>query len=209
MRRWEHGEVIVLQEVWRGKLWTVRPVWVAVDRPDIIALWCPAGTPVKGPSAPWRPGRNAGPTYFVSVFTERDWEFADFVWPTNNLMLLRPGDWYSVWVSWTETLEPMGWYVNFQLPFTRTAHAVQTMDLMLDLIVHQDRTWHWKDEDEFEALLDRDLITEFEAASVHRAAESVLRDITRGLGIYGERWHEWRPHSTWEIPGVPSRWTNI
>jgi hypothetical protein len=88
---WNHGTVIVLQEVWHGHLWTARPVRVVEDRSNLIALWCPAGTPIKGPSAPWRAGRSAGSEFFSAMLTHLDWLFADFSWPTSNLMLLRPG----------------------------------------------------------------------------------------------------------------------
>jgi hypothetical protein len=136
---WDYGTVIVLEEVWRGKLWSARPVRVVEDRTDLITLWCPEGTPVKGPVALWRSiDRSAGPAYFVSMLTHQDWTFDDFVWPTANLMLLRPGDWHAVWVSWTGTGDAMGWYINFQQPFHRTERGIQTMDLMLDLIVDQD-----------------------------------------------------------------------
>ncbi|HZU13884.1 MAG TPA: DUF402 domain-containing protein [Chloroflexota bacterium] len=204
--RWEFGRVIVLQEVWDGKLWSARPVRVVEDRPDLLALWCPEGTPVKGPSAPWRPGRSAGPAYFVAMFTHRDWGVADFVWPTTNLMLIRPGEWYGTWVSWTREGEPMGWYVNFQRPVRRTTRGIQTMDLMLDLIVDQDRSLHWKDEDEFAALTNPGLIGESEAAQVREAARHVPDTVAQNKPPFGEPWHEWQPDPGWEVPTLPEGW---
>src|SRR5437899_1839752 len=34
MRTWSPGEVIVVQDVWRGSLWAARPVIVVDDGPD-------------------------------------------------------------------------------------------------------------------------------------------------------------------------------
>ena len=40
---WPTGSQIVYREVWRGKVWTARPVTVVQDAPDLIALFlCPA-----------------------------------------------------------------------------------------------------------------------------------------------------------------------
>lgn len=207
--RWNHGTVVVLQEVWHGKLWTARPARVVEDRSDLIALWCPAGTPIKGPSAPWRPGRSAGSEFFSAMLTHLDWLFADFSWPTSNLILVRPGDWYAVLVSWTGAGECMGWYVNFQRPFRRTERGIQTMDLMLDLIVDQDRRWRWKDEDEFEALVGSGIITDVEAGCVRDAAQAVLRDLDEHEPPFCHPWHDWHPEPSWATPELPDGWHTV
>lgn len=207
--RWDYGSVVLLQEVWHGHLWTARPARVVEDRSDLIALWCPEGTPIKGPSAPWRSGRSAGAEYFVSMLTQKDWRFADFSWPTSNLMLLRPDDWYAVWVSWASSGERMGWYINFQLPLTRTEHGIQTMDLMLDLIVDQDNSWRWKDEDEFAALAGPGIITDVEASCVRDASRTVLRDIEANATPFCYPWHDWRPEPSWTIPDIPAGWDAV
>lgn len=206
---WSAGTVIVLQEVWQGKLWSARPVRVAEDGPDLMALWCPEGTPVKGPFAPWRPGRVAGPEFFVSMLTHQDWLFGDFTWRTSNLMLLRTGDWHSVWVSWSSLGEKMGWYVNFQRPFQRIQHGTQTMDLMLDLVVGQDMTWRWKDEDEFETLVSHGLIDGEEAARVRQEAASVIKQIEANKAPFSEPWHDWRPDPSWPLPELPEGWDRL
>ena len=51
--RWSRGEVIVLQDVYQGKLGR-RPVIVVEDSADLLALWCPLGTIRKVPVAPGR-----------------------------------------------------------------------------------------------------------------------------------------------------------
>jgi hypothetical protein len=207
---WDHGAIIVLEEVWRGKPWSARPVRVVEDRPDLIALWCPEGTPVKGPVAPWRSiARSAGPAYFVSMLTHQDWIFDDFVWPTSNLMLLRPGDWHAVWVSWSRTGDNMGWYINFQQPFRRTKRGIQTMDLMLDLIVDQDRSWKWKDEDEFKALVGPGIIGEVEARHVRDEANAVLDRLERNDHPFCDPWHNWRPDPSWTMPVLPDDWNSV
>lgn len=206
---WQEGTVVTYQEIWEGKLWSARPVRVVEDRTDLLALWCPAGTPVKGPYAPWRPGRSAGPEYFVAMFTHQDWRFSDFTWQTSNLMLLRPGEWHAVWVSWNGAGESIGWYVNFQRPFTRTGQAIQTMDLMLDLLVKRDMNRRWKDEDEFEALVSRGIIGDEEAATVRQEAAGVIERIEASAPPFCEPWHEWLPDPAWGKPALPEEWESL
>ena len=52
MRSWLPGTVIVVQEVWRGRLWAARPVVVVADGDDQIVLWSPQGTRRKVPVTP-------------------------------------------------------------------------------------------------------------------------------------------------------------
>ncbi len=42
--RWPTGSTIVVQEVWRGRLWSARPLTVVEDERDRLVLWCPRGT---------------------------------------------------------------------------------------------------------------------------------------------------------------------
>ena len=95
-------------------------------------------------------------------------------------MLVREGDWHATWVSFLESGEQLGWYVNFQQPYARMRHGIDAMDLSLDITIDPDkRAWQWKDEDEFALLVERGLIdgvtaerVREEAAARPRAARS-------------------------------------
>ncbi len=168
--------------------------------------WRPEGTPVKGPIAPWRPGCAAGAEYLVAMLTHQDWMFGKFSWPTTNLMLMRSEDWHAVRVSWSSAGKAMGWYVNFQRLSRRTERGIQTMDLMLDLIVNQDRTWKWKDKDEFEALATPGIITNDEARYVRDDAQEMLARIEANEPPLCDPWHDWQPSSSWTTPHLPDDW---
>ena len=61
-----------------------------------------------------------------------------------------------MWLSFLESGEQWGWYVNFQEPYRRTERGIETMDLALDIIAEPDRSsWRWKDEDEFALLIEQ------------------------------------------------------
>jgi hypothetical protein len=186
-------------------------VIVVDDRPDLLVLWSPRGTCRKVPVTP--PTRseaaNRGERLARSLALG-DWILGDSIWDVSTLWLLREGDWHAVWVSFLETGEQWGWYVNFQEPFTRNARGIQTMDLALDIIVEPDRSsWRWKDEDEFELFQDRGLIDETVARRVRDEADSVIERIAHGAPPFNGAWPGWRPDGSWPIPELPAGWDAV
>src|SRR3954452_11051004 len=179
--RWSPGEVIVLQDVYGGKLWAARPVIVVEDSTDMLALWCPEGTVRKVPSTASSipPGLTRG-EWLARALARLEWPLIDSPWDVSSLMLHREGDWFGVWLSFLANGEHWGWYVNFQEPYRRTERGIQTMDLALDIIAEPDRgSWRWKDEDEFAMLLDHGVIGAETAARVREEAERVVGLIER------------------------------
>ena len=210
MRSWSPGEVMVIQELWRGRLWAARPVTVVHDAGDALALWCPKGTVRKVPVMP--PSRTppaSRPEWFADLFIRCDWDLADSVWDVSNLWLLREGDWHAVWVSYLETGEHWGWYVNLQEPFRRSERGIQTMDLMLDILVDGDRAWRWKDEADFEMLVTHQLWDAESVSSVRREAAKVIGKVERGDPPFDRTWLEWRPEDVWPPPRLPEGWDRL
>lgn len=208
--RWPVGATVVQQEVWRGRLWSARPLTVVEDRGDFMALWCPRGTRWKTATTP--PTRPRAPTRaerFVLSLTRGDWVLGDFTWDVSTLALVRAGDWHAVWVSWRDNGENWGWYINLQRPFRRTVRGLQTMDLMLDILVAPDRQWRWKDEDEFAALVAAGLIDGEEVAQVRDEAQRVIGRVEANAPPFNERWHGWRPDPAWPLPELPDGWERL
>jgi predicted RNA-binding protein associated with RNAse of E/G family len=149
------------------------------------------------------------PEWFADLLTRRDWNLADSVWDVSNLWLLREGDWHAVWVSYLETGEHRGWYVNLQEPFRRSQRGVQTMDLMLDILVDPDHSWRWKDEEDFEMLITHNLLEAAAVSSVRDDAAKVIGEIERGDPPFDETWLEWRPEGDWLLPQLPEDWDKV
>jgi hypothetical protein len=210
MRRWSPGEVMVIQEIWRDRLWAARPVTVVNDADDALLLWCPKGTVRKVPVTPaGRTPPPSRPEWFADLLIGCDWDLADSVWDVSNLWLLREGDWYAIWVSYLETGEHWGWYVNLQEPFRRCACGIQTMDLMLDILVDGDRAWRWKDEDDFAMLATHKLLDPEAISTVRREAANVIGSVERGDPPFDRTWLEWRPDDGWPRPRLPEGWDRL
>jgi hypothetical protein len=206
--RWSPGEVIVLQDVYGGKLWAARPVIVVEDSADVLALWCPEGTVRKVPStAASIPAGMTRGEWLARGLARLEWPLIDSPWDVSSLMLHREGDWYGIWLSFLASGEHWGWYVNFQEPYRRTEHGIQTMDMALDIIVEPDRSsWRWKDEDEFALLLDHGVIDAAAAARVRGEADRVIGLIERDEPPFDSAWPRWKPDPAWGRPGLPEGW---
>ena len=117
----------------------LKPAIVAQDTPELVAFWVLAGTPTKVS----RPIDRQQP----KPWSRGEWELVDAVWSRwNALFLIEPEAWHATWVWWTPEWDFLGWYVNMQEPFVRTADGFDHRDLQLDIVVKPDRSWRWKDE---------------------------------------------------------------
>jgi hypothetical protein len=201
------GETIVLQEIWRDRVWAARPMTVVRDDGDLVILWFPLGTCWKAPTTPpTRPRETNRGERLSTCAALGDWVFRDLEWDVSTLWLMREGDWHALWVSWHNGGEPLGWYVNLQEPFRRTRRGFETMDLALDLVIELDRTWRWKDEDELEHFVTRGLFAEDVAERIHEEALVVAQHAEANHPPFDEPWHDWRPDPAWAIPELPDRW---
>jgi predicted RNA-binding protein associated with RNAse of E/G family len=210
MRLWLPGETVVIQELWRNQLWAARPITVVHDGGGDLVLWCPKGTVRKVPATPpTRQSPTARHEWFADLLTRCDWILVDSVWDVSTLWLLREDEWHAVWVSYLDSGEHWGWYINLQEPFRRTKRGIQTMDLMLDILVERDRSWRWKDEDDFEMLLTRGLLNSITAERVRDEAGKVLQRVERSEPPFDGSWSHWRPDSTWSLPELPDSWASL
>src|SRR5262245_33147602 len=109
---WPRGEVVVVQDIWRGRLWAARPVVVVDDRPVLLVLWCPVGTHRKVPVGHRDDTPVSRGERLARLLEAGEWELKDSVWDVSSLWLVREGDWYATWVSLLATGAHWGWYVN-------------------------------------------------------------------------------------------------
>jgi hypothetical protein len=204
---WNPGDVIVHQETWRGRVWAARPLVVVADDGENLILWLPVGTVRKVPMTP--PGRlDAGDrkSRIIDLMAKGDWIHVDHVWEVSNLWFLRPGDRHAVWVGWLPTGESFGWYINLQEPFRRTPIGIEAIDLHLDVVVDPDRTWRWKDEDEFEELLEREILDPALGETLRAEARRVIDTLQAGGPPFDTDWHSWQAPTEWPIPTLPAGW---
>jgi hypothetical protein len=202
------GETVVVQEIWKDAVWAARPMTVVQDEEDLVALWFPKATRWKAPIPPpeW-PREESRGARLATCLERREWVFTDSEWDVSTLVLMRPGDWHAVWVSWLDGNQHWGWYVNLQEPFRRTDKGYETMDLALDVLIELDRTWRWKDEDELALFVERGVFGDAVAARIRDEGLRVARRAERNEWPFDAAWPDWRPARAWQAPELPDGWS--
>ena len=190
---WRRGQIVVRREIWRGTPWLAAPVVVVEDAPDLLATYLPEDARFAfPPSADGRPHPWSG---------RGSWE------GHGVLMLQRPGEAYAVWHFWDGPDRRFsGWYVNLQEPFRRTSMGFETMDLVLDVVISVDGSWHWKDEDELETFVARGVLDDALASRLRTEGLDVVRRARQHESPFDEPWPSWRPDPAWDRPELPRGW---
>ena len=208
---WQAGDQIVLRYWVTGKPGPTGgyPATVVRDDQDCIAVLLAAGTPIKHPV---RLDGSALPR--TLPYEERyrtPTRIGDGFWHTNSrLMLARPGAAHAFSAFWlAEDWSFLGWYVDLQAPFKRTAVGFDSEDYVLDLVVEADLAWRWKDEDEFADAQRIGRFTPAQAAKIRAEGERVIASIEDASWPCDAGWEAWRPDPAWPIPDVPEGWDRV
>lgn len=203
---WSPGETVVVQGVWRERVWAARPMIVLGDERDFVVCGFPEGTVWKRPTAKVPRADESRGVRLARCLSLGDWALEDAEWDVSTLVLVRSGDWHAVWVSWLDDGSQWGWYVNLQTPFTRTPLGLETMDLALDVLIENDWTWRWKDEDELATFVAAGVFDE----SLHgRLRAEGLRVVARaeaGEHPFDQDWAGARPDAGLGRPQLPEGW---
>jgi protein associated with RNAse G/E len=207
--RWRPGDPLVITEVWQGRLWSAIPhTLVSADGTGHVTYLAPdaVGAYATSRGVPGREHLSRGERKLAALQTlvYQVVEVPHHFTPLASLHFFRPGSWARVNLGWSADLSQfLGWYVNFEVPYQVVDHGLQTMDLVLDMLVTPDRTWRWKDRDEFDDALARGLLSADIAAALEAEAKQVTDQIARGHGPFADGWPAWRPDPRWSTPALP------
>lgn len=128
------------------------------------------------------------------------------------LRLFPPGADHSVWFFRTDEGAFQGWYVNLEERAIRwddgAVAGIDVVDQDLDIVVAPDRSWQWKDEDEFAERLA--LPAHYwvpDEAAVWAEGRRVIKMIEAGDFPFDGAWTDFRPDPSWPTPMVlPDGW---
>ncbi|WP_246460906.1 cytidylyl-2-hydroxypropylphosphonate hydrolase [Streptomyces himalayensis] len=181
-----------------------RPVTVVQDTAELLAVWMAPGTECVKPVLADGTPVHVEPldTRYTKPRTVR----RDRWFGTGVLKLARPDEAWSVWLFWEPGWRFKNWYVNLEEPRVRWAGGIDSEDHFLDICVYPDRTWQWRDEDEFAQAQQAGLMDAAQAESVRRAGRDAV-DVIRSWGApFSDGWQHWRPDPEWSIPLLPDDW---
>jgi protein associated with RNAse G/E len=122
------------------------------------------------------------------------------------LVLAAEGRWSAVWLFWRADWTHLRWYVNLEQPIRRTPRSIQVRDCALDLVVHPNRSWEWKDRAEFDALCRCGFFPPHVASGVEAEARRMIDVIERWGSPFCDGWEQWRADPQLARPALPPDW---
>jgi predicted RNA-binding protein associated with RNAse of E/G family len=178
------GDVIVLREIWDGKIWTARPVILVQDDAELIALHIPEGTHWKHHQS------RHGDRITALDRKNKQWVLRDFIWENRSsyIKLAIPGESYSVRLFRNPDYSLHCWYINLEdaeNPMHRTLIGFDCTDQILDVITEPNlKDWHWDDEDELREATEVGLISTEKARLLYSKGEKVRDLIMSGKSVF-------------------------
>jgi hypothetical protein len=204
--RWAPGSRIL----WRyrenagDRIHISRPVTVVRDDEKLLAVWLAPGTECVKPVLADGTAVHVEP--LESRYTKPRSVQRDRWFGTGVLKLARPGKPWSVWLFWDPGWRFKNWYVNLESPLARWAGGVDSEDHFLDICVYPDRSWGWRDEDEFAQAQHDGLMDARLADRVREAGRSAVEVIRAWGPPFSDGWQHWRPDPSWSVPALPEDW---
>jgi protein associated with RNAse G/E len=205
---WKPGDVVSWRGIRNNCIWHVQPTIVVKDSPEELVLTLLPGTECVAEET-YPLGKKAGRRWWD--FKENEWKLAKYVWRTNRLLLIfEPERFYSTILFWDQASDEfLCYYINFQVPFQRNLNAADTLDLDLDLIIRPDFETEWKDEDDYQKVIDYDLLTPEWIHGIENAKPEILARLEARQYPFDGSWLDWRPNPSWEPPKLPENWDKI
>lgn len=208
--RFEPGREVLYRNIDGPRLASVRPCRVVSDDDRGLLLWLARGSAVAVEAAP--DGRGLRDMPFDEWVT-LDTQVVASTWQGPGLLKFLPPDAdHSVWFFRDDRGRFTGWYVNLEERALRwddgTVAGVDVIDQDLDVVVAPDRTWQWKDEDEFtERLAYPDHYWVHDEQAVRTEGRRVIKMIEAGDFPFDGTWTDYHPDPSWPVPtALPPGW---
>ncbi len=123
------------------------------------------------------------------------------------LILTPPAQPHSVWWFFDPAGTFLGWYINLERPATRWPGGLDALDQALDICVEPDRSWIWKDEDEFAERIGHPLYwTADEAELIRAEGLRMTKLVEAGEFPFDGSYADFRPDPSWEPSTLPWHW---
>ncbi len=206
VERWAPGSHIL----WRYRenggdaIHICRPVTVVRDTEDLLAVWMAPGTECVRPVL--ADGTPVHHEPLATRYTKPRTVVRDQWHGAGVLKLARPGEAWSVWLFWESGWRFKNFYVNLEEPLARWSGGVDSEDHFLDISVQPDRSWHWRDEDEFAQAQRVGLMDAGQARAVRAAGRAAIEVVREWGAPFADGWPRWRPDPAWRRPVLPEDW---
>jgi hypothetical protein len=204
--RFRSGQTIVHRDVHRdGRILSAGAARVVADDADGVLTWI-----AKGSQVMWQTTLTGERTRKMPVdeLAAVPTMLAPHEWTDTNVLAFVPHDTaHSILRFFDADGDFFGWYVNLETPSRRWSGGLDRWDLALDIWIEPDRSWVWKDEDEFiERTGHPDYWTEEEAGAIRSEGERVIELVEAGAFPFDGSLTDFKPDAGWEPAKLPPHW---
>jgi Protein of unknown function (DUF402) len=187
-----------------GRIATLQAARVVSDDERGLLLWVgPGSMTVRRTTADGEPTRQL--PYLVEL------RMPTVLQPVRarlGVLILTPPD-AAHSVSWwfDRAGRHTAWYVNLERPAVRWPGGIDVGDHALDLLIAADRSWEWKDEDEFESRTGQLPFWGSDQASAIRAEGLRVLEALDGKEFpFDGTWCDFAPPADWAPAELPRWW---
>jgi protein associated with RNAse G/E len=209
---WKPGDHVVLRGIYNSHVWYIQSANVVHDTTEEVALVVMPGTQCAAPAG-YITGKHGTDENWNrwGDYLNDNWNMQSYNWRTNRLLiLLQPEKYYAHMCFWhDERNEFLCYYVNFQLPFKRTAIGFDTLDLELDIVVKPNHSWQWKDADDYRNGIECGVLTSHWIQGIEEAKQEIFTKLEKREYPFNGHWLSWMPDPSWSLPALPENWDKI
>ncbi len=209
---WKPGDHVVLRGIYNNHVWIAQSAIVVKDQPDEVALAILPGAQCAVPEGYIKRKHGSEGTWSRWDDYQNDRRnLQELTWHTNRLLLLmKPNEYYGSIYFWNHAShEFLCFYINFQLPFARTSHGFDTLDLELDIIVEPSYEWQWKDLEEYQDGIAKGIFLQEWIDHIDQAKQEVLQKLEARSYPFDGSWLTWTPEPHWTNPSLPAGWDRV
>lgn len=209
LERYAVGQTVVVQERWHALLWSAVPHRVVESGPTELISWVPTGAVGTYASNRELPeaARLSRDERKLLALRSRHAQVIESREAPDRLFFHRADRWSRVNLGWDPTNGQFnGWYVNIELPPACTVDGITSKDLILDIWVNPDRTWTWKDREDYHHALDQGILGPAIVDPVSSETQRVIAEIEAGVGPFNDVWRTWSPDQHWSSPELPAEY---
>ena len=212
IKTWKSGDVVALRGIYNRRVSYMQSAIVVRDNPEEVALAILPGAECSAP-ANYIDGKHgkSGQWDRWGIYTQGSWNMQPYSWHTNRLLiLLHPEKYYASLYFWEAVSnEFLCYYVNFQLPFSRSNLGFDTFDLELDLIIEPTYEWRWKDEDDYRRGIECGILREEWVQAINAAKPEIFDKLAKRQYPFDDSWLNWKPDPAWTPPRLLENWDKI
>lgn len=200
--------VIAVRTVFRQRVWTAIPNYLIEDSPERVVTAVVPGARCQSWLPMDRYGDQSIRSKSCATLASGRWQLVESTWHTNRVLWIWPrGYSYMIGLFWEDSSDRFrGWYFNLQTPLRHSPGGFDLFDYFLDVVVRPDRTWFWKDEEEFAEAIRLGVIEGDDAKTI-RDQGAVLSQRIDELLPTG--WEDWRPGAGWPPLVLPPGWQSV